>query len=124
MSETSPPSNKTRRLLVVAAVLLLAPIGYSVVAAFFTHDSDEAQMFLEPAYDPENLGCVRDTTYMRLHHWELLTVNREKVVRYGNRDVELLQDCQRCHQSRARFCDRCHHAVNLYPECWGCHYYP
>jgi len=40
------------------------------------------------------------------------------------RERPRLQDCRICHESRAEFCDRCHEAVNLTPDCWNCHDYP
>ncbi len=116
----------------IAAIILLIPLGYSIVTPIFAHDDPITEVFLEKP-DPSHTNCVRDTRYMRLHHWELLTNIREEVVRFGNRTIEIrdgkkesigLNDCRNCHTSRARFCDRCHNAVNLYPECWGCHYYP
>jgi len=67
---------------------------------------------------------VRDTEYMRFHHWELLSEMRDESVRYGKRGVEGFDDCRVCHANRAGFCNRCHEAVNLEPDCWGCHYYP
>ena len=79
--------------------------------------------FLEkPA--PEHDKCVRETTYMRHHHWELLRGIREEVVRYGMRGEVGLNGCRDCHTKRERFCDQCHTAVSLTPDCWGCHYYP
>ena len=61
---------------------------------------------------------------MRFHHWELLRLTREEVVRYGIRGDVGLNRCGECHTSRERFCDRCHEATSLHPDCWGCHYYP
>lgn len=126
MPQNPPPRNRANYLLVLAAILLLAPLLYSVAAAIVLSvgkEPEAVRMFLErPA--PVHTECIKDTTYMRLHHWEELTANREKVVRYGDRNVVKLADCKRCHTSRERFCNRCHEAVNLYPECWGCHYYP
>jgi hypothetical protein len=61
---------------------------------------------------------------MRIHHWEDLRRIRENVVRYGNRSEEGLARCKDCHTYRDRFCDRCHGAVSLTPDCFDCHYYP
>ncbi len=133
MSQPLPP--KVRNAIVVAIPILavLLPLGYSVFAAMLTPRELVERGFLERP-DPVHTNCVLDSKYMRLHHWEKLTAAREEVVRFGNRElvqkgggregIVLLGECQRCHTSRERFCDRCHEAVNLYPECWGCHYYP
>ncbi|MFC2085001.1 cytochrome C, partial [Bacteroidota bacterium] len=69
-------------------------------------------------------NCVRETEYMRHHHWELLRTIREEVVRYGKRGEINLKKCQECHTSRERFCNKCHDAVSMKPDCYGCHYYP
>jgi hypothetical protein len=68
--------------------------------------------------------CVKDTEYMRFHHWELLRDVREEVVRYGNRGEISLLGCRDCHTSRERFCNECHDAASVRPDCYGCHYYP
>ena len=47
-----------------------------------------------------------------------------QVVRYGIRGEIGLKKCKECHTSRERFCTKCHEAVSLTPDCYGCHYYP
>jgi hypothetical protein len=116
-----PRRRGTRTLFVAVPVaILLVPLAYSVVSSLFTR---EAEAFYERP-DAKYEECVRDTEYMRFHHWELLRGIREEVVRYGTRGELGLQDCSKCHSSRERFCDRCHQAVSLSPDCFGCHYYP
>ena len=61
---------------------------------------------------------------MRRHHWELLRGVREEIVRYGKRGEIGLDRCRECHTSRERFCNVCHDAVSLTPDCFDCHYYP
>jgi hypothetical protein len=110
-------------LTVILVLIILIPFGYSVVARVVAQGPDSAPVFLErPA--PEHKECVRETEYMRFHHWELLRRTREEVVRYGIRGDVDLNKCRECHTSRERFCDRCHHATSLRPDCYGCHYYP
>ena len=82
-----------------------------------------SEPFLERP-DEKYKECVRDTEFMRLHHWELLRAVREEVVRYGHRGDIGISKCRECHVSREGFCNRCHNSVNLYPDCFGCHYYP
>ena len=60
---------------------------------------------------------------MRFRHIDRLKEMRIDAVRYGKRDITF-DRCRECHTSRGEFCDRCHRAVNLVPDCFGCHYYP
>ena len=119
-------SRGPRRMRVVLAVVLfvvvLSPFGYSVISRVAA-TGDPPEVFLERP-DPQHEKCVRDTEYMRYHHWELLSQVREQVVRYGQRDDAGLRGCRDCHTSRERFCNRCHDAASVWPDCFGCHYYP
>ena len=123
MSETPPQSSRSALFVAIPIVVILIPLGYSVVSSLFAPGAEAAQRFLEKP-DPKHESCVRDTTYMRFHHWELLRAIREEVVRYGIRGEIGLKTCKKCHTSRERFCNQCHNAVSLYPDCYGCHYYP
>jgi hypothetical protein len=107
--------------------VLLVPLGYSLVRGVIAQGQ-------EPPERPDPIHgsrCVVDeargiTTNrdMRLKHWELLLGIREGAVRYGERGKINLGMCRECHTSRERFCDRCHNAVSLTPDCFHCHYYP
>ncbi|UCH83756.1 MAG: hypothetical protein JSW50_15115 [Candidatus Latescibacterota bacterium] len=103
-------------LVVFAAIPLLSSLISYVTAR-------SAQPFLEMP-DPKYENCVRETEYMRYHHWELLAEVREDFVRHGKRGDITLSGCKECHPNRERFCNQCHNAVNLTPDCFGCHYYP
>jgi hypothetical protein len=109
--------------VIAALVIILIPIGYSLVSSLLVGASGGPGPFLEMP-DEKYKECVRDTEFMRLHHWELLRAVREEIVRYGHRGEISLGKCRECHVSREGFCNRCHHSVNLYPDCFGCHYYP
>lgn len=110
--------------LIVITLLILFPAGYSIVSFFSAEAVAEAnQPFLEKP-DPIYQDCVKETEYMRYHHWELLRTVREEVVRHGKRGEIGLNKCRECHTSRERFCNQCHNATSLYPDCFGCHYYP
>jgi hypothetical protein len=122
MSNPTPLRGRNA-LLAIPIVLVLIPLGYSIVSPLFAGDARAVDVFLERP-DPRHESCVRDTTYMRFHHWELLRATREAVVRYGIRGDVGLKKCGECHTSRERFCDRCHDAVSMSPDCYGCHYYP
>ena len=122
--ETSLHCGKGRaRLTVWLIVLLLAPFAYSVVSRFVPKGAASDEVFLErPAAKYKN--CVKETDYMRYHHWELLRQTREQVVRYGIRGEIALDKCRECHENREGFCNQCHNAVSLTLDCFQCHYYP
>jgi hypothetical protein len=114
--------------------------AYARISAF--QEELEAKAGPPEAPDSKYRECIRPTKYMREHHWELLKGLREKVVRDGIRGdlvavetisqgetetikvEQSLDGCWRCHQSKVRFCDRCHNAASVRPDCFGCHYYP
>jgi hypothetical protein len=105
-------------------LIIRLPLGYSIASSLVAQETGTApRVFLERP-DAKHESCIRETTYMRFHHWELLRVIREEVVRYGMRGEDGLDRCKDCHTSRERFCNRCHNAVSLYPDCFDCHYYP
>ena len=112
---------------VVPIVVILLPLGYSLAASALAPGPEPGDVFLEmPA---EGSGpCVMDPEWMRYRHMDLLKEMRIDAVRYGIREHDGKQItfniCTKCHTSRARFCNRCHEAVNLYPDCFGCHFYP
>jgi len=118
------PENKGNNLVIViiVIVLILIPLGYSIVGYVFARDDDTKPFLQMP--DEKYTECVRDTEYMRYHHWELLRGIREEIVRYGKRGEINLNKCRECHTSRENFCNACHNAVSLKPDCFGCHYYP
>jgi hypothetical protein len=108
--------------VIIAVIVILFPVGYSVISFVFAGGSrPDGPFVVMPAakYDK----CVRDTEFMRFHHWELLKEMRERV-RDRNRGEINFDRCRECHTNRETFCNRCHDAVNLQPDCWGCHYYP
>ena len=117
------PGERIAQLVIVPVVIILAPLGYSLLSSLLVRAATPAPEFLEMP-DARHEECVRETEYMRFHHWELLRQAREEVVRYGERGSVGLKRCSECHTSRERFCDRCHAATSLHPDCWGCHYYP
>ncbi len=109
--------------VVFPLLVIISPLGYSFLDAVFAGDPRDGEPFLEMPAEP-NEGCVRETDFMRFHHWELLREVRDQVVRSGVRNEISLDGCRGCHPSRERFCNRCHEAVSLQPDCFGCHYYP
>jgi len=122
-------NNKTlnSKASIIAVILPVLIIIFPFVYSFFTHafiqDNQDSQPFLEKP-DAKFKNCVKETDFMRQHHWEVLRAVREEVVRYGKRGDISLDKCKDCHTSRERFCKKCHSAVSMAPDCYGCHYYP
>ncbi len=108
---------------VIPVLIILMPLGYSAYDGLIARDMLSDEPFLEMP-DASHEACVRETEYMRFHHWELLRSVRDEVMRNGIRGEISLDGCRECHPNRDRFCNRCHEAVSLQPDCWGCHYYP
>jgi hypothetical protein len=107
----------------VTALIILFPLGYTLVRSVLSRGEEPGRPFLEQPVGKQ-VQCVRETTYMRFHHMDLLKQLRNDAVRKGEREEITLNTCRECHPSRERFCNRCHDAVNLHPDCFRCHYYP
>ena len=125
---------RTSALATVAAVVILIPLGYSVIASVAAARPDVPDVFLEK---PDEGECVDDTEFMRYQHMDLLLELRDAVVREGERGeivreadgvvrAVTLDGCWECHTERSTFCDRCHTAVNLNLDidCFRCHHDP
>lgn len=120
---TSSKNESSSAFAAIPFVIIVLPLLFSVFSFVFAEDKPQDEVFLQmPA--PEHKECVRDTEFMRHHHWELLRAVREDVVRYGKRGEISLRKCRDCHTSREDFCMKCHVATSLTPDCFGCHYYP
>jgi hypothetical protein len=126
----SEPAKKGRGIIAaVLGALILLPILCHVIGLTPTVPVEAGEPFLEMP-DPKHTECLKrpgmidDTEDMRFHHWQLLREVRVEVVRHGKRGDLGLKRCSECHTSRERFCDRCHQAASVTPDCWGCHYYP
>ena len=111
------------RFVAAAVFIILVPFVYGLVRPVTTSGEADARLFLERP-DEEHEECVRETTYMRFQHMELLKQVREDVIRHGIRGEITLSGCRECHTSRERFCNKCHDAASLILDCFGCHYYP
>ena len=143
-------------IVTISTLIILFPLGYSVVSSVFSQDIHGPQSFIEKPdakydscfsgttppeeilerfdtnkdgeLDDEEETFLSESLYMRFHHMDVLKKIRDETMREGSRsDIGLnncTNTCGKCHTSRARFCDRCHDAVNLHPNCFHCHYYP
>ena len=101
-------SSPAGRALVAVILLLviLTPIGYSVLTRVTATGAESPE---RP--DAKYTECIRDTEYMRFHHWELLKGLREKVVRDGIRgdlvDVETISGGEK-KTMKVELCSACH----------------
>lgn len=130
MSVPDKPERRVPRpnLLPLAILLfVIVPVVYSLASGAIAASSGDKGAFLDC---PEG-NCLEGTPYeveepgwMRKHHWQFLRWLREEAVRYGRRGELSLNKCIECHGSREAFCNRCHEAVSLEPDCFGCHDYP
>jgi len=109
--------------VIIPVLIIVFPFVYSFFSYGFVQDSQDSKPFLERP-DAKFENCVKETDYMRRHHWEVLRAVREEFVRYGKRGEISLHNCKNCHTSRERFCKQCHSEVSMAPDCYGCHYYP
>jgi hypothetical protein len=116
-------SQNHTRIALLAIVIILIPFGYSFVTAVFAQGGDTTRPFLQRP-DAKHEKCVRDTEYMRYHHWELLKEIRDEVVREGKTWDFGLDNCWECHTNREHFCDQCHNAANVQLLCFRCHHDP
>lgn len=107
----------------VLVILILLPLGFSIVGFVFGGSSEVPEVFLEKA-DPQYESCVRDAEWMRFRHMDFLKETREDVVRKGIPSGVTLSGCGDCHQNRVEFCDKCHEAASVILDCFGCHFYP
>ncbi len=107
----------------VLIVLILLPLGISIVGFVFQGRRQVPDVFLEKV-DPKWESCVRDPEYMRFYHMDFLKQTREDVVRAGIKGGVTLAGCGDCHRNREDFCDRCHQAASVDLDCFGCHFYP
>ncbi len=121
----SRPGSGKILLASVPVLIILLPLVCYIARGVISFGGEPSPPFLERA-KTTGTTCMegKSAKYMRYQHWEYLIELREEVVRDGDRTKGGLFSCRECHQSRERFCDQCHNAVSLKPDCFDCHYYP
>ena len=107
--------------LVIPLAIFLLPLVIGLAAHVVSAREDVPDGFLERPDEGAGTCDGRDIGEMRFHHMDLLKKIRDQALRDGVRGETQFNDCMRCHQDRRTFCDRCHDAVDLYPDCFGCH---
>jgi hypothetical protein len=111
-------------VLLVVLIVLALPILISVAGRLLASNADET--FLEIPASADETCDGRPREFMRFHHMDLLKEIRDEVLRegVGSEVSRGLERCRECHADRDRFCNACHDAVDLSPDCFDCHYYP
>ena len=114
-----------RSLIVVALVLMAAPLLYAVIS--FAARPMPRPSWLEPARP--NTTCILPAGVVRYEHMQHLKRLRDHVLRDGQREqlagprAQGLGSCRGCHAHRELFCDRCHDRASVRLDCFGCHVY-
>jgi len=112
--------------------------GIIIFVALFTwplwSQMGKAAPVPQPELPKKHKACVMDKDYMRTSHMQLLNDWRNSVVREADRiftgangqqfNMSLSNECMRCHDDKAKFCDRCHNYTGVAPYCWECHMVP
>lgn len=86
----------------------------------------------EPELPKKEKECVEPKEFMRayhmklLDHWRKIAIRENKYLYISSTGKEyfisLQRTCMKCHESREKFCDRCHDFVITHPDCWNCHF--
>jgi hypothetical protein len=105
----------------VVGVIILSPFAYSV-GRFTWLSRSRPKPFLQVS-SSSSTRCVRDIAWMRQNHRLLLFELRDKAAREGIRNEITLSSCSQCHKDKTQFCDKCHNAANVHPDCFDCHSY-
>lgn len=114
--------------LAIFAGLITFPIWYTAASGKGGYKPEPKPPLLEKE-------CVESKEYMRSNHMKLLDEWQNSVVRNGDRVylsktscashiMSLTSTCMKCHDDKAKFCDRCHNYVGVSPNCWNCHIEP
>ena len=71
-------------IIIIPILIIMIPFIFSLYSFLFAQNDQDSELFLEMP-DSKYKNCVKETEYMRHHHWELLRAVREDVVRHGKR---------------------------------------
>ena len=114
--------------LIVFLGLVLIPVWYNAETGAAGHKPE-----LEKPDPGKYDQCVLPAETMRADHMEILNDWRDRVVRGGERYIEiggvryemsLTDTCLKCHPKKSAFCDQCHDYMGVKPYCWDCHLTP
>jgi len=118
-------SGKVLTGLVIFVVIICFPLWFNVV--------NGKERYPNPQMPKEVKRCVKPTDFMRKSHMQLLNQWRDEVVRYGQREFQVVDGkkyekslqngCLHCHESREKFCTSCHIYAAVKPYCFDCHFH-
>jgi hypothetical protein len=111
--------------IIIGIVLFLVLITFPF---WFTLALGNPDYRPDPELPAGQVQCVESKEYMVHWHMDLLNQWRDSVVRQGNRmyvsseygerhEMSLTRTCMRCHNSKEKFCDRCHDYTAVDPYC-------
>jgi len=112
---------RDRGVIYTALVLFLGLLTFPVWHNLSAHVTAKGPDVKLPGAEKK---CVAPVEYMRTSHMNLLIAWRDQVVREGEpmSGKSLTPTClEKCHGSKADFCDRCHNYAAVTPSCWNCH---
>lgn len=89
-------------IMATVALIVLIPLLYSLGIYAYSKNILDLEPFIEKP-DEKYDECVKDAKYMRLNHMDLLKEIRNESMREGKRGTIELNNCRKCHTSRA-FC--------------------
>lgn len=121
--------------IIIGLLLFLAIITYPVWYNAATGKAEyRPEIVVATENEPGRDDCVREASFMRTDHMNLLNQWRDEVVREGGRyiaaaddreyEMSLSNTCMDCHSNKADFCDQCHNFMAVDPYCWNCHVEP
>jgi hypothetical protein len=106
--------------VIIFLIILLFPVWLNALRGGIGKEPSKPDLVL-----PAEGKCVKDSSFMRANHMDLLKEARVKTVREGVRNLPYsLKNCIRCHTNHDNFCGKCHNYVGVKTDCFDCHYYP
>ena len=116
----------TLKILVLAA-FMVALVGSATAAKNWKETGNSKAA-------TEAKSCVRETTWMRSHHFTLIEHDRDITVHQGVRTVDgSMAECVACHANKdeagnyiavddpGQFCAACHQYTGVTFDCFSCH---
>ena len=123
-------SKKLKQRVGILAVVFTALMGFGSAALSDNHGGKHERAIGANAGD----ACVKETSWMRRNHMELLKHDRDRTLRQGIRPVEgSIKGCVDCHANKndqgafipvdaeGEFCSACHTYTAVSLDCFECH---
>jgi predicted CXXCH cytochrome family protein len=119
------------RIAIVSVVL-----GALFATSFMAQSQSDAENSSSALNKQVTTGesCVKDTSWMRRNHMELLKHDRDRTLRQGIRPVDgSIKECVNCHATKddhgqqlsinaeGEFCAGCHNFASVSIDCFDCH---